>query len=132
MSEESWLIFTIAVDFFQKHPEKRMVDLDSSFWGQLPEFFRAVLALCRKDELELMSFGMRVQGEAPLMRASEGQVAANALAPEFRGYWNMRLRLVPGSHFEAHLPTGMLGVAVSRLDPLYLLARGAWLVGRHA
>jgi hypothetical protein len=131
MSEESWQIFVIALDFFQKHPEKRMVDFESSFWRQLPEFFRAALALCQKDETTLKSLGLHVQREAPLMQIFEGKVAQNVLAPEFRGYWNMRLRLVPGSHFETHLPTGILGVAVSRLDPLYLLARGAWIVGRH-
>ena len=131
ISEESWQIFVIALDFFQKHPEKRMVDFESSFWRQLPEFFRAALALCQKDETTLKNLGLLVQGEAPLMQIPEGQVAANVLEPAYRGYWNMRLRLVPGSHFETHLPTGILGVAVSRLDPLYLLARGAWIVGRH-
>ena len=132
ISEESWKLFTIALDFFQKHPQNKMVDFNSEFWKDSPDICRAIIALCQQDEETLKSLGMTLGGEAPLMPILEGQVSVNVLAPVFRGYWNMRLRLIPGSHFEAHLPTGILGVAVSRLDPLFLLARGAWIVGRHA
>jgi hypothetical protein len=132
ISQDTWTLFTLALEFQRRFPKMRMVDCNDEFWRTIPHMCRAIIALSRKDEETLKGFGMVLKGEAPLMQASEGQVAANVLAPEFRGYWNMRLRLVPGSHFETHLPTTILGVSISRLDPLYLLARGTWIVGRHA
>ena len=131
VSQDTWDLFNICLRFQYSFPKLRMVDCEDEFWRDVPNLVRAVIALCRKDEVTLNSFGMALKGEEAQRYASEGQVAANVLAPEFRGYWNMRLRLVPGSHFETHLPTGILGVAVSRLDPLFLLARGTWIVGRH-
>lgn len=122
-SEHTWNLFVEVLKYQKAQPFESAVNQPSISWAFTSRLFQVVVALAKGDKEVLERFGFSCAFSAMLPRFSAEQVIDDILAESFRGYWNMRLKMIPGSRTRPALSCSIVDVTVTRLDAVFLFGK---------
>lgn len=124
ISKTSWDMFVTVLAFMKEYPKTKISNLERCEWFADSQVFHAVFYLIRRDEVRLKRYGLVLRADAPFPNFFSYQIIPDVLSEDVRGYFNMRIRMVPCSNQRTNLSSSILDVMASRLDAMVLIYMG--------